>query len=80
MTVTQSPDLVTSKLPALLDYQLSLEAPEPPRGSFDVMAALRGRQVFTGAAGCDTCHYDRTLSLNLTAAQKGDLVEFLTSL
>jgi cytochrome c peroxidase len=25
-------------------------------------------------------HYDRTLSLNLTAAQKGDLVEFLKSL
>jgi hypothetical protein len=25
-------------------------------------------------------HYDRTLSLNLTAAQKGDLVKYLKSL
>jgi hypothetical protein len=30
LTITQSPDLVTPKLPALLDYQLSLKA---PRGS-----------------------------------------------
>jgi hypothetical protein len=149
LTVTQSPDLVTSKLPALLDYQRSLQAPAPPPGSFDMMAAQRGRQVFDGVARCDTCHmaptytdvhrganpfspllhapsetgmepvyasrsatgryrtsplrgvwqhppyfhdgsaadlmavvnhYDRTLSLNLTAAQKGDLVEFLKSL
>jgi len=149
LTVTQTPDLVTSKLPALLDYQLSLQAPDPPRGSFDVTAAQRGRQVFNGGARCDTCHvaptftdvrsgpnrtlpllhapsetgmepvyasrsatgryrtsplrgvwqhppyfhdgsapalmavvnhYDRALSLNLTAAQKSDLVEYLKSL
>jgi cytochrome c peroxidase len=56
LTVTQSPDLVVSKLPALLDYQLSLQAPDPPRGSFDTVAAQRGRQVFGGVARCDTCH------------------------
>ena len=33
--ITQTPDLVTPKLPALLDYQLSLRTPEPPKGSFD---------------------------------------------
>ena len=57
LTITQSPpDLVTPRLPALLDYQLSLQAPDPPRGSFDVVAAQRGRQLFNGAARCDTCH------------------------
>ena len=57
LNITQSPpDLVTPKLPALLDYQLSLQAPDPPRGSFDVVAAQRGRQLFNGAARCDTCH------------------------
>jgi len=48
------PDLVTSKLAALHDYQLSLEAPRPPAGSFDEEAAGRGRQVF--AARCAGCH------------------------
>ncbi|MEO5740492.1 MAG: hypothetical protein ABIS29_07860, partial [Vicinamibacterales bacterium] len=33
--ITQAPDLVTPKLGALLDYQLSLRTPEPPRNSFD---------------------------------------------
>lgn len=57
LDITQPPpDLVTPKLPALLDYQLSLQAPKPPRGSFEVVAAQRGRQLFNGAARCDTCH------------------------
>lgn len=149
LNITQTPDLVTPKLPALLQYQLSLRTPDPPRGSFDIVAAQRGRQLFNGAARCDTCHtppaftdvlkgpdrrmpflhapsetgmepvyasrsatgryrttplrglwqhppyfhdgsaanllavvnhYDKVLSLGLTAAQKGDLVEFLKSL
>lgn len=150
LNITQTPpDLVASKLPALLDYQLSLRAPDPPRDSFSVVAAQRGRQLFNGAARCDTCHtppaftdvmrgrdnsvpllhapsetgmepvyasrsatkqyrttplagiwqhppyfhdgsaadlmavvnhYDKVLSLNLSAAQKADLVEFLKSL
>ncbi len=54
--VTQSPDLVTPKLPALRQYQLSIDAPPPPAGSFDVAAAARGRQVFDGAGRCASCH------------------------
>lgn len=38
ISITQEPDLVTSKLPALLAYQLSLAAPPPPPGSFDQTA------------------------------------------
>ena len=147
--ITQTPDLVTPKLPALLDYQLSLRTPEPPKGSFDPQAANRGRRLFRNEAGCATCHqgptftdvlsgptktvpflhdpaevgadpayalrtatgkyrttplrglwqhppyfhdgsapdllavvnhYDQLFGLNLTAAQKADLVEFLKSL
>jgi mono/diheme cytochrome c family protein len=56
LNIVQTPDMVTPKLPALLDYQLSLKAPEPPRGSFDVVAAQRGRHLFNGVARCGTCH------------------------
>ena len=49
-------DLVTSKLPALQAYQLSLKAPAAPAGSFDAAAAVRGKLVFDGAAKCATCH------------------------
>ena len=150
LTIDQPPpDRVTPQLPALLDYQLSLKAPDPPRGSFDNVAAQRGRHLFNGQAQCDSCHtppnftdvlrsgdrdvpllhspaetgmepeyarrsvnknyrttplrgiwqhppyfhdgsaanllavvnhYDRVLSLGLTAAQKADLVEYLKSL
>lgn len=58
--ISQTPDLVTSKLPALLDYQLSLRAPEPPRGSFDEEAARRGKRLFGNEAGCATCHQGPT--------------------
>jgi mono/diheme cytochrome c family protein len=147
--ITQTPDLVTPKLGALLDYQLSLRVPDPPRGSFDEDAAKRGAQLFRKEAGCATCHqspnftdvlsgpsrtvpflhdpaevgtdpayaartatgkyrttplrglwqhapyfhdgsapdllavvnhYNQLFALNLTAAQKADLVEFLKSL
>ncbi|HEY8549310.1 MAG TPA: hypothetical protein VIL35_05080 [Vicinamibacterales bacterium] len=54
--VRNDPDLVTSKLPALHLYQMALEAPEPPRGSYDRAAAQRGRQVFEGQARCARCH------------------------
>jgi CxxC motif-containing protein (DUF1111 family) len=50
------PDLVTSKLPALQAYQLSLASPPPPAGSFDAAAAARGKAVFNGAGRCVTCH------------------------
>ncbi|HJS03594.1 MAG TPA: c-type cytochrome [Variovorax sp.] len=49
-------DLVTSKLPALQAYQLSLQAPGAPAGSFDAAAAARGKVVFDGAGKCVTCH------------------------
>lgn len=57
--VTQTPDLVTSKLSDLRAYQLSLNTPAPPAGSFDVVAAARGRAVFAGAGRCATCHTGR---------------------
>jgi len=54
--ISQTPDLVTPKLGALLEYQLSLRAPEPPEGSYDSAAARRGKRVFRREAGCVTCH------------------------
>ena len=144
INIVRSPDLVTSKLPALREYQLSLEAPPPPAGSFDAAAAARGRAVFNGTGRCALCHipesdftdvnrgrlhapsetgmsaayaerttqkryrttplkglwqhppyfhdgsaatvqavvehYDRVLTLRLTAQQKADLAEYLKSL
>jgi mono/diheme cytochrome c family protein len=49
-------DLVSSKLPALQAYQLSLVAPTPPAGSFDTAAAVRGKLLFSGKAQCISCH------------------------
>jgi len=49
-------DRVSSKLPALQAYQLSLPAPAAPGGSFDAAAAARGKMVFEGAGQCSTCH------------------------
>jgi mono/diheme cytochrome c family protein len=49
-------DLVTDKLRALQEYQLTLAAPPPPSGSFDAEAAARGEVLFNGAATCATCH------------------------
>jgi hypothetical protein len=57
LTITQTPpDRVTPKLPALRDYQLSLQAPAPPRDSFDRAAAGRGTGIFNGIARCSGCH------------------------
>ncbi|MGH7543482.1 MAG: c-type cytochrome [Gemmatimonadota bacterium] len=56
VNVVNPPDLITSKLPALQEYQLSLEAPQAAPGSFDAAAAERGEQVFNGSAGCAVCH------------------------
>ena len=52
--VKHSPDMVTSKLPALRAYQHSLPAPPPPGGSFDAAVAQRGRAVFDRT--CASCH------------------------
>jgi mono/diheme cytochrome c family protein len=62
VSVSNPPDLVSAKLPALQAYQLGLQAPQPADGSFDRAAAGRGRAVFVGAARCATCHSGATLS------------------
>jgi hypothetical protein len=51
-------DLITAKLPALHEYQLSLSPPPPPVGSFDEQAAARGEILFAtgGKADCARCH------------------------
>jgi hypothetical protein len=49
-------DRVSSRLPALQAYQLSLAAPPPPAGSFDEAAAQRGKLVFEGPGQCALCH------------------------
>lgn len=54
--VPEDEDLITSKLPALHAYQISLLAPAPPAGSFDPAAAARGDALFEGKAMCATCH------------------------
>ena len=139
--VTHTPDLVTSKLPALRAYQLSIAAPKAPAGTVNRAAALRGKSVFArncigchvGGSGTDNnggklhapaetgmdgayaartankayrttplrglwqhapyfhdgsaatlpdvvAHYDDTLGLGLTPAQRADLVEYLETL
>jgi hypothetical protein len=51
-----TPDLVSPRLGALHAYQLSLPAPTPPAGSFDLVAAHRGEMLFAGKANCASCH------------------------
>ncbi|MGJ7917698.1 c-type cytochrome [Massilia sp. LXY-6] len=49
-------NLVEPLLPALRAYQLSLDAPPPPAGSFDAVAAVRGQLLFNGKGQCISCH------------------------
>ena len=56
LSIRQTPDLVTPKLAALLDYQLSLRSPKAGTDSFDAEAARRGKHVFRNQAQCSTCH------------------------
>jgi len=62
VNIVQEPDRVTPMLPALREYQFSIEAPAPPAGSFDAVAAERGRLVFEGVAGCASCHAGTSFS------------------
>jgi hypothetical protein len=62
--VMNTPDLITSKLPALKAYQHSLQAPKPPEGSYDKAAAGRGKGVFINKAKCATCHSEPLLTDN----------------
>jgi len=60
--IEHTPDLVTPQLPALRAYQHSLEAPPPPSGSYDRVAATRGRAVF--GRNCIGCHVGATSTDN----------------
>jgi len=62
VNVQNPPDMISSLLPALQEYQLSLASPPPPAGSFDAAAAARGEQVFNGVGQCSTCHTGSLLS------------------
>jgi mono/diheme cytochrome c family protein len=54
--VRQSPDLVAPLLDRLQAYELSLNSPAAPVGSFDAAAAARGNALFNGQANCASCH------------------------
>ena len=49
-------DGITSRLPALQYYQLSIPAPAAPAGSFVQRAAESGHALFNGRARCSSCH------------------------
>lgn len=53
--VIRAPDRVHGRLPALLDYQLSLLAPVPPPEAFDAALVDKGKQLFE-TVGCADCH------------------------
>ncbi len=59
--VHSDPDRVSPKLPALHAYQLSLDAPAAPRGSFNAAAAARGEKLFQSAR-CASCHVPPTFT------------------
>src|SRR6476661_4024774 len=56
INVVKSPDLVTPLLPALRQYQFSLNVPKPDPATIDAAAAARGQVLFAGAATCARCH------------------------
>ena len=60
--IVHTPDLVTPQLDALRAYQLSLEAPPPPPGSWNVAAAARGAVLFE--ENCQRCHVGVTRTDN----------------
>jgi mono/diheme cytochrome c family protein len=66
------PDLITSKLPALHYYQLSIPPPRPPKGSFDRKGAERGSAVFRNQARCATCHVPPLFSEPGWAMHRGE--------
>ena len=70
LSIQQTPDLVTPKLGALLDYQLSLRAPRPPQRSFDQQAAERGQKLFRNEARCSTCHQGSNFTDVLSGPQR----------
>jgi hypothetical protein len=80
--VRSETDLITSKLPALQFYQLSIPAPKPPAGTFDRAAAMRGKDVFNGVARCSTCHVPPIFTepgWNMHTAQEIGIDDFQSS-
>lgn len=52
-------DRITKKLPSLHFYQLAIPAPAPEPGvDFNVAAAERGDELFSGKANCNACHVE----------------------
>ena len=49
-------DAITPKLADLHFYQLALSPPPAPPGSYDEVAAERGKTLFAGKAACARCH------------------------
>ena len=80
--VTNSPDLISSKLPALKAYQHTLLAPKAPAGSFDQAMASRGKGLFMNKAKCATCHtpplFTETMN-NLHTAEEIGIDDFESS-
>jgi mono/diheme cytochrome c family protein len=60
--INQTPDLVTPKLAALLNYQLSLRPPKASAPASDSAAAARGKRLFRNEARCETCHQSPTFT------------------
>lgn len=75
INLVRSPDLVRPKLPALRDYQHSLETPAAIAGTFDAVAAERGRAVFTGAGRCSTCHIPERAYSDINSGRLHDASE-----
>ncbi|HKR26322.1 MAG TPA: hypothetical protein VJS11_02670, partial [Acidobacteriaceae bacterium] len=59
VSVDPDSDQVTGKLAALHFYQLALPSVQPRPGvDFDPAAAARGDELFSGRAGCNSCHHE----------------------
>ena len=57
--ISPDEDRITKKLPSLHFYQLAIPAPVPePRVDFNVEAAERGDELFSGKAKCNDCHVE----------------------
>lgn len=54
INIVNVPDMVTSKLAALREYQHSIGAPVASTSDYDVAAATEGRKIFNST--CATCH------------------------
>jgi|SRR5581483_1536570 len=48
--------MITAKLAALQFYQLAIQSPRTPDGSFNKEAAAPGEVIFNGKAQCAICH------------------------